>query len=129
MSAGPKNAAMSYVLQPRECGLFNRQTKLILDRMADHLQDLRGKLAELQTKLSATAAIDPADRALMEEVVADIELVLAEQARGAAPGESAAEPGSLVERLAAAARNFEDTHPTLFGAVGSVIDALSRMGI
>ena len=125
MSAGPKNAAVSYVLQPRECGLFNRRTKLILDRMADHLQDLRGKLAELQTKLSATAAIDPADRALMEEVVADIELVLAEQARG----QFAAEPGSLVERLAAAARNFEDTHPTLFGAVGSVIDALSRMGI
>lgn len=128
MRPGLKNAA-SYVEQPRESGLFNRRTKLILDRMADHLQDLRGKLAELQTKLSATKAIDPADRALMQEIVADIERVLAEQTRGAAPSQSAREPGSLIERLAAAARNFEDTHPTLFGAVGSVIDALSRMGI
>lgn len=126
---GVQRAWISYCFTALECGLFNRQTGLILFCMADHLQDLRVKLAELQTKLSATGTLDPADRALMEEVVADIELVLAEQASGAAPGESARAPGSLVERLATTARNFEDTHPTLFGAVGSVIDALSRMGI
>ena len=97
--------------------------------MANHLEELRAKLAELQTKLATAATIDPADRALMEEVVADIERVLAEQEAGAAPSETTHPPESLIERLSSGARSFEETHPTLFGAVGSVIDALSRMGI
>lgn len=97
--------------------------------MTDHLQDLRTKLAELQSKLATAETIDPADRALMEEVVADIESVLAEQEQGASPSEATHAPESLIDRLGETARNFEETHPTLFGAVGSVIDALSRMGI
>jgi Domain of unknown function (DUF4404) len=36
---------------------------------------------------------------------------------------------SIIERLSAAERHFEQTHPTLAGIVGSIVNALSRMGI
>lgn len=99
-------------------------------RMEDSLQLLRDKLAELERKLATAGSIDPSDRDLLKEIMADIELVLAHEA-GKAPRahEISHTPESLIERLGEAARNFEETHPTLSGAVGSVIDALSRMGI
>jgi hypothetical protein len=96
--------------------------------MEDHLQDLRVKLAELESNLAAAKSLNPADRELLEQVMADIQQALAQS--GQAPAKRPAHPsGSLIDRLTAATRNFEDIHPTLSGAVGSVIDALSRMGI
>jgi hypothetical protein len=97
--------------------------------MEDHLQDLRVKLAELQTKLATADRLDPNDRELLEEVVVDIQQALAAQRGQAASSRTSPAARSLIERLAATTRNFEETHPTLSGAVGSVIDALSRMGI
>ena len=114
-------------LPPR--ALFAGEAKPILTGMEDHLQDLRVKLAELQTKLATADRLDPNDRELLEEVVADIQQALAAQRGKAPPNQPAPAAGSLIERLAATTRNFEETHPTLSGAVGSVIDALSRMGI
>jgi hypothetical protein len=48
-------------------------------------------------------------------------------AGGAKPGTEQEE--TIVDRLSAAQRHFEQTHPTIAGIVGSVINALSRMGI
>ena len=110
--------------------LFPRQGRPILLAMEDKLQDLRGKLAELERKLASANSIDPSDRELLQQVMADIQQVLAAQgAKLPAVREPRHSPESLIERLGEATRNFEETHPTLSGAVGSVIDALSRMGI
>lgn len=88
-------------------------------------QDLHATLAELHEQLESAQQVAPADRELLARVLADIERVLSKsEAPPAAPGGE-----SLVKRLTESARSFEETHPTLFGAVGSVIDALSRMGI
>lgn len=109
--------------------LFTTPVRPILMFMEDALQDLRGKLAELERKLATAGSVEPSDRELLEQIMADIEQVLAQQGGEAPPQEVAHTPESLVQRLGDAARNFEETHPTLSGAVGSVIDALSRMGI
>lgn len=110
--------------------LFATPGRPILMRMEDALHDLRGKLAELERKLAAAGSVEPGDRELLQQIMADIEQVLAQQGGEAqAPEEVPHTPESLVQRLGDAARSFEETHPTLSGAVGSVIDALSRMGI
>jgi len=75
------------------------------------------------------AGLDPADsevRTLLAEALNDLQATLARQQSGAAPAPS--EEG-LTARLAASAREFEESHPQLSGLLGSVIDALSRMGI
>ncbi|HEV3340806.1 MAG TPA: DUF4404 family protein [Pirellulales bacterium] len=98
--------------------------------MPDDLQNLRATLAELHRQLEAAHSLDADARARIRQVTADIEQVLA---RGGEEGQPLvaqhAQRGSLVRRLTDAVRSFESTHPTLSGAVGSVIDALSRMGI
>lgn len=98
--------------------------------MEDSLQDLRAKLAELKGKLASASQIEPGDREMLQQIMADVELVLARQAaQKPSPPEAPPTAESLIDRLGDAARNYEETHPTLFGAIGSVIDALSRMGI
>ena len=98
--------------------------------MADDLQDLRTRLAELHTQLESARSLDPDSQALLRQLMADIEQALA---RGHAGEQQLVTQhthrGSLIRRLADATRGFESTHPMLSGAVGSVIDALSRMGI
>jgi hypothetical protein len=98
--------------------------------MPDDLQNLRTTLAELHTQLEAARSLDADSQAMMRQVMNDIEQALARG--GEAKQRLAAQHaqrGSLVGRLAAAARGFESTHPMLSGAVGSVIDALAQMGI
>lgn len=99
--------------------------------MPDTSHHLRATLAELHRQLEAAGAVSPQDRALLKEVMADIDKVLAAPADDAAGEKPAAaiEEESIVDRLADAARQFEESHPTLAGAVGGVINALSRMGI
>ena len=69
----------------------------------------------------------------LETALADIHRLL-DQGAAERSGTAGAEPAgeheeSIVQRLAAAERHFEQTHPTLAGVLGSVIDALARMGI
>jgi hypothetical protein len=98
--------------------------------MADDLQDLRTRLSELHTQLEAARSLDPESQALLRQLMADIEQALA---RGSVGEQQLVRQhthrGSLIRRLGDATRGFESTHPMLSGAVGSVIDALSRMGI
>ena len=98
--------------------------------MADDLQNLRTTLAELHTQLEAARSLDTDSQTMLRQVMADIEQALARG--GVAQQPLAAQQthrGSLMRRLADAARGFESTHPMLSGAVGSVIDALAQMGI
>jgi hypothetical protein len=87
---------------------------------------LKQTLAELHTELSR---LDPADgevRALLIGTLDEIQATLHRQQSGETAPDS--EEG-LTTRLTSAAREFEETHPQLSGLLGSVIDALSRMGI
>ena len=98
--------------------------------MPDELQNLRATLAELHRQLEAARSLDTDAEAMMRQVMADLDQALARSgAAGQRPVNEDARRGSLVRRLTDAARGFESTHPTLSGAIGSVADALSRIGI
>lgn len=98
--------------------------------MNDEGQNLRSTLSELHRQLEAARTVDPQAREMLRQVLADIDRVLAEMGEEPPAGERAQQTSeSLIGRLADAARHFEESHPTLFGSIGSVIDALSRMGI
>jgi hypothetical protein len=99
--------------------------------MPDELQHLRATLSELDRLLAAGESASQL-RTLVEQALADVDEVLAESSRHASPQamEGRAKPAdSIVKRLRDAAKHVEGSHPTLFGSVGSVVDALSRMGI
>ncbi len=87
--------------------------------MPDPAEHLRAKLAQLRAQLDASSNVAPETRALLDEALVDAEAIV----------RSGRRDDTLAHRLGAAASGFEGQHPTLAGAVGSVIDALSRMGI
>jgi hypothetical protein len=94
--------------------------------MADDREKLLQSLRELRSQLEQTELPDPAVRSRLEQTIAEIEGAVAPNypvvaVRRANP--------SLAQRLSEATLEFEASHPTLSGTVGSVIDALSRMGI
>ncbi len=91
----------------------------------EQLARLKQSLAELNDEL---ARIDPADenaRALLSGALDEIQGTLNQRQAGHAGHVDA----GLSTRLTSAAREFEETDPQLSGLLGSVIDALSRMGI
>lgn len=90
--------------------------------MSEHRQ-LREHLARLRQQLLETPSIDPSTRSRLEQTVAEIEDDLSEARPGSRPN------SSLVTRLSEAALDFEASHPTLAGTIGSVIDALAAIGI
>jgi hypothetical protein len=94
--------------------------------MSDAAQNLRDTLNQLHRQLEAAPDIDPEMRALLAATVQDIHAKL----EGDAITESDDEPPeSIPDRLSEAISHFEGSHPTLAGTLGSIIDALSRMGI
>lgn len=95
--------------------------------MADPGERLRATLSELHAELESLQRVDPEVRALLETTIHDIHRAMAAPANRPPP--SPDEHASLAERLSEAATRFEGQHPTLSGAVGSVIDALGQMGI
>jgi Domain of unknown function (DUF4404) len=110
--------------------------------MIDEASQLRATLAKLQEQLAAlgpsTGALNPEVRQRLETALADIHALLdkggtldsrADASKGRIGDVEGGEEESIVERLSAAERHFEQTHPTLAGIVGSIINALSRMGI
>ena len=119
----PTTSAAKRALATLGCHIY-------LGAMPDDLQNLRATLAELHRQLEAAHSLDPDSLAMMRQATADIELALARDGGAAGPLRTeAAARGSVVHRLADAARGFESTHPMLSGAIGSVIDALAQMGI
>jgi hypothetical protein len=94
--------------------------------MSQESERLRATLDALHLQLQSVDRVDPDVRALLESAVEDIHQTIDPEAD---PVETAEEDDSIVHRLTAAARHFEESHPTLSGAVTSVIEALGRMGI
>ena len=93
---------------------------------SEHQQKLKTTLDELHAELGQVEELDPAVRRELEVAADEILGVLAKPQRTAKETEHAE---SFVAQLRQATERFEDTHPTLSGIVGSVIDALGRMGI
>jgi len=94
--------------------------------MPDGSQDLQKLLTELHAQLGEAEQVGEDVQPLLESVLGDIEKVLTARSGG---GAEATEDASLVDRLKEAARHFEESHPTLSGTIGSIIDVLGRMGI
>jgi hypothetical protein len=117
--------------------LVMRRGQIYSGAMTDDAENLRATLAELHRQLETAQRLDPDSRATVRQAMADIEEVLTRIERTAAraaagghvPDSPSREHASIVGRLAAAARGFESTHPTLSGAIGSVCDALAQIGI
>jgi chromosome segregation ATPase len=92
----------------------------------DDIAKLKQTLGELRAELDR---LDPADsevRTLLTSALDEIQTALRRQQAGAA---DSTEDAGLLNRLTTATRDFEESHPQVAGLLGSVIDALSRMGI
>lgn len=92
--------------------------------MADNLTRLRTTLEQLHRELDKIESTDPEIQALLASAVSDIQEKIEGQ-----EGRADEVDESIADRLTAVARHYEESHPTLSGIVGSIIDALSRMGI
>lgn len=91
--------------------------------MTEYTDRLKSTVAELEDELRSLEHVDNETRAVLEQAVLDILAAL----QAAAPGERA--PQSLLDRLHDAAEKFEESHPTVTGILGRLIDGLGRMGI
>ena len=94
--------------------------------MSADRQRLQATLDELHQQLNDVDEIDPALREQLGSALRDIQMALQARAAGNPP---AAGTDSVAQRLQEAAREFEENHPALSGTIGSLIDALGRMGI
>jgi hypothetical protein len=89
------------------------------------MSDLQQTLRELHRELAEAPRLDPAERAMLEGVVADIQAKLAQQAEG----EDEASADTPADALEGAAVRIEADHPGLAGAVRAFVDALAKAGI
>lgn len=91
--------------------------------MAGEHDKMRETLDQLQAQLDELRQRDPAVAAHLDATIA--------QAKAALGGQSIqpAEHRSLVKRLSDAVLKYEASHPSLAGNLGSIIDALSGIGI
>jgi hypothetical protein len=111
--------------ETREIGQQNRRAPAPKDSRftMSEPDKLRRTLEELRTQLDELAKRDP-------EVAAELELTISEaQAALGKPPLRQPQDTSLMERLTDAVKEYEATHPALAGNLGSIIDALGRMGI
>ena len=95
--------------------------------MTEQIEKLKATLAQLHTELEQIEGAGPEGRELLRGVLTDIQAAL--EAPSGGPQTTPAEQASIRDRLTAAAQQFEESHPTLSGMVGSLIDALGRMGV
>jgi hypothetical protein len=89
------------------------------------MSDLHQTLRDLHRELAAAPRLDPAERAMLESAVADIQATLAEQGSGA----DTPAPATPADSLENAAVRIEAEHPGLAGAVRAFVDALAKAGI
>jgi hypothetical protein len=91
--------------------------------MQDHHEKLRTTIKELEAELHLLGTVDAETRGLLEEALAEIEAKIQRHSTEA-PAQ-----GLLSHRLSGTAERFETTHPTLFGLVTRLADALAQLGI
>lgn len=89
--------------------------------MARDRERLNAALEELQAELEEAKNIDPALQERLQRTIDEIHQALEEP--------ETVEQHSFADRLSEGVNHFEETHPNLAGMLGSVIDALGRMGI
>ncbi len=87
-------------------------------------QELRRLLEKLQDEIEGTETIDEKGLALLRELDADIQAVLAR-----AQGAPAQPEQPLLQRLQAAIDHLEITHPALTRALSDMLAILSNAGI
>lgn len=87
-------------------------------------RELRETLEKLHDELHGTRTVTEADRALLEELAADVRRVLDSQAE--AP--SARHQG-LRDRLDQGLYELQEDHPQLVASIRNVVNYLSAMGI
>jgi predicted nuclease with TOPRIM domain len=88
-------------------------------------EQLGSRIQELLDELEKIEAADPAARDRLANVLHDIRTMVAESESESESDEHE----SLRERFDEAARNFEESHPTLTAVVGRVADSLANLGI
>jgi hypothetical protein len=89
------------------------------------MSELQQTLRDLHRELSDAPRLDPAERAMLEAAVADIQATLARQ-----PGSVASpDPNAPADVLESAAVRLEADHPGVAGAVRAFVDALGKAGI
>jgi chorismate mutase len=91
--------------------------------MAGEHDKLRESLDQLQAQLDAMRQRDPAMGAQLDSLIGQAKTALG------GPPLQPAEHRSIVKRLSDAVEKYEASHPSLAGNLGSIIDALSQMGI
>lgn len=82
---------------------------------------LREQLEAIRRELARPDAVDDANRALLEDLAADIERVLDE--------EDETTPETVRDRIKKAAVDFEAEHPRIARVMNEIVEALARMGI
>lgn len=101
--------------------------------MSELKNRIRQTLNELHAELDNVEEVDPEIRSLLlqasQEIDDKIKPTEDEDAVEVAAGEEDTEPDSLNDRLAEAARHFEETHPTLSGIISTLANGLSQLGI
>jgi hypothetical protein len=87
------------------------------------LNRLHAIIRDLEAELASSANVDDDVRERLEQAVAEIQSAIQQE------DPSQLEPDTLAARLTAAAERFESSHPTLFGIVGRIVNALGQLGI
>ena len=103
--------------------------------MNDDRIRLEQLLGELRAQLAASSTVDAPLRRRLEQTLSEVQQALS--APGGLPPAATANASPAVghsgeplgKRLSEAAIDFEVSHPALAGTLGSLIDALGRMGI
>ncbi len=89
--------------------------------MSTQRDQLQKTLMQLRSQVRA-AGLHAPTVARLEQMIAEVEAALESE-------QGAAEQPGLARRLTDAAGEYEASHPVLAGTIGSVIEALARMGI
>ena len=89
------------------------------------MSELQQTLRDLHRELSNAPRLDPAERAMLEAAVADIQATLASQQTDVARPD----PNAPADALESAAVRLEADHPGVAGAVRAFVDALGKAGI
>lgn len=86
-------------------------------------KQLRDLIKTLHTELTAAESVDADSRAMLQQLIKDIEDLAAKDDKPAEHVESA------TGQLENAALKFESEHPKLSMAIGEIMDALGKLGI
>ena len=86
-------------------------------------RQLRSLIQTLHAELTAAESVDSDSRAMLQQLIKDIEDLAAKDEKPAEHVESA------TGQLESAALKFESEHPKLSMTLGEILDALGKLGI